>query len=420
LESSSSNDLNGKITEAHQYFTNKINQKSISFCESLKSIILEKLVVVNITSGENDNPYLIFESLNNKGQELTQADLVRNYIFMKLPNENREKQYNKLWLPLENKFKEQVGEKYSGELTNAFWCYLRKDGQSVSKKSVYQSLKKRCDNCPDKLQQELESLVTFSHYYECFNFPEKEESNNVLQRYFENLKTLDFKTSHIFLLNVYHDYQNSKVSESELKQILIYLESYFVRRLFSGVSTRVLGKIFNTLYSDIKKQKSSNIVNGLYEILDKFEADKRWPTDEEFREGLINHKIYNKKTSERTKFILEKLEKKQGKETVDFSNLTIEHIMPQTLDNEWINKLGNDESNNYKTWLHTLGNLTVTGYNSELSNKPYSQKIEYLKDSNLYLNRYFKDINDWNFDTIKERANKLADTAIQVWPRQPF
>ncbi|MGB5594059.1 MAG: HNH endonuclease family protein, partial [Crocosphaera sp.] len=99
---------------------------------------------------------------------------------------------------------------------------------------------------------------------------------------------------------------------------------------------------------------------------------------------------------------------------------TIEHIMPQTLDNEWINKLGNDESNNYKTWLHTLGNLTVTGYNSELSNKPYSQKIEYLKDSNLYLNRYFKDINDWNFDTIKERANKLADTAIQVWPRQPF
>ncbi|MGK7942002.1 MAG: DUF262 domain-containing protein [Crocosphaera sp.] len=411
------NNLNGKITEAYQYFSKKINRESIAFCELLKSIILERLFVVNITSGENDNPYLIFESLNNKGQELTQADLVRNYIFMKLPDKNREKQYNKLWLPLENKFKEKVDDKYSGELTNAFWCYLRKDGKSVSKKNVYQSFKKRCDNCPDKLQEELQSLVTFSRYYECLNFPETEESNQILQKYFINLKKLDFKTSHIFLLNVYDDYQNNRLSEDEFKQILLYLESYFVRRLFSGVSTRVLGKIFNTLSSELKKQQPSSVVDRLYHKLNGFEGDKRWPSDEEFRKGILEYNIYNRKTSERTKFILERLEKSQGKETLDFSKLTIEHIIPQTLNQEWKQKIGPEESASYKMLLHTLGNLTVTAYNSELSNKSYSRKLEYLNNSNLYLNRYFKDIDNWNFERIKERGNYLADMAIKVWPR---
>ena len=112
--------------------------------------------------------------------------------------------------------------------------------------------------------------------------------------------------------------------------------------------------------------------------------------------------------------------KSQGKETVDISKLTVEHIMPQTLSAKWKKTLGEQNARNYKTWLHTLGNLTLTAYNSELSNKPYSDKRECLKDSNLYLNRYFRDINDWNFDEIKERGKHLADIAIKVWPRSPF
>ncbi|MDJ0580407.1 DUF262 domain-containing protein [Crocosphaera sp.] len=410
-------EANGKITESYQYFTKKINKEKADFCEKIKNIILEKLVIVNITSGEDDNPYLIFESLNNKGEELTQADLVRNYIFMKLPRESREKQYNRLWLPLENRFKEQAGEKYSGELTNAFWFYLRKDGRSVSKNNIYQSLKKKIDNSSDGLQEELQSLVKFSQYYECLNFPETEESDSMLKKYFIGLKKLDFTTSHIFLLNVYHNYQNSEISKDDFEKILIYLESYFVRRLFSGVSTRVLGGIFNNLYKDIQKENTGNIVQRLYKILNCFENQKRWPTDAEFRKGIVIHSIYSQKTAERTKFIIEKLEKSQGRETVDISELSVEHIMPQTLSNKWKQTLGGTNARNYKSWLHTLGNLTLTAYNSELSNKPYSDKQEYLIDSNLYLNRYFRDINDWNFDEIKERGNRLADIAIRVWPR---
>lgn len=414
---SDSSDDNDKITEAYKYFTKKLNKEKIDFCEKIKNIILEKLVVVNITSGENDNPYLIFESLNNKGEELTQADLVRNYIFMKLPIQNREKQYKHLWLPLENRFKKQAGDKYSGELTNAFWFYLRKDGKPVSKNSIYQSLKKKCDNSSDGLQEELELLVKFSQYYECLNFPETEESDSMLKNYFNSLKKLDFTTSHIFLLNIYNDYQNSQISKDDFAKILIYLESYFVRRLFSGVSTRVLGGILNNLYKDIQKENTGNIVQRLHQILNRFENQKRWPTDEEFRQGIINHNIYSQKTAERTQFILERLEKSQGKETVDFSNLSVEHIMPQTLSDKWRQTLGEKNSRHYKTWLHTLGNLTLTGYNSELSNKPYSNKQKYLIDSNLYLNRYFRDINHWNFNEIKERGNRLADVAIKVWPR---
>ncbi|MEA5533345.1 DUF262 domain-containing HNH endonuclease family protein [Crocosphaera sp. XPORK-15E] len=415
------NNSKGKINDAYEHFTKKLEEKSLknlSFCEKLKSIILEKLIIVNITSDEKDNPYLIFESLNNKGQELTQADLVRNYIFMKLPIDNREEQYNQLWRPLEDKFKTEVGDKYSEELTNAFWFYLRKDGKSVQQKYVYQSLKKRFDQNQNNLLEELQLLVKFSNYYQRFNFPQKEESNSKFKEYFNNLLRLDFKTSHIFLLNIYNDYENGKISEQDFEKILLYLESYFVRRLFSRVSTQSLGGIINNLYAEIKKAESSSIVDGLYKTLNKFDKNKRWPSDKEFKTKLVNQTIYKGTKNDRNKFLLERLEKYQGKEIVDFSTLTIEHIMPQKIKDEWKKKLGDDHSSNHTKWLHTLGNLTLTAYNSELSNKSYSEKLEYLKKSNLYLNHDFREIDKWNFETIQDRANRLADIAIKVWPRQ--
>ncbi|MEA5509542.1 DUF262 domain-containing protein [Crocosphaera sp. UHCC 0190] len=412
------NKSNGKINDAYQHFTKKLERQSRSFCEKLKSIILEKLIIVNITSDENDNPYLIFESLNNKGQELTQADLVRNYIFMKLPIDNREEQYNKLWLPLENTFKTQVGDKYSEELTNAFWFYLRKDGKSVQQKNVYQSLKKRFDDPQNNLTKELQLIVRFSKYYQRFNFPEQEESNSKFRKYFNNLLRLDFKTSHIFLLNIYNDYENEKISEQDFEKILIYLESYFVRRLFSGVSTQILGGIINNLYLEIQKTKFSSIVDGLYKTLNNFDNKKRWPTDEEFKKNLLTQTIYKGAKNDRTKFLLERLEQDQGQETVDLSTLTIEHIMPQTLNDEWKQQLGANYSSNHSKCIHTLGNLTLTADNARLYNNSYSRKLELLKRSNLYLNHYFREIEHWNFETIEDRANKLADIAIKVWPRQ--
>jgi uncharacterized protein with ParB-like and HNH nuclease domain len=383
-----------------------------------KAVILERLILVNITSDDKDNPYLIFESLNYKGQELTQADLVRNYIFMQLPRERREEIYKNKWLPLQNNFKANMPQKeYSAELTTAFWFYLRKDGNSVGEKEVYKEIKNLFDSAKNDSELKLEELVQFANYYQCLKFYNNEREER-LQRWFERLLRLDFTTCHIFLLNVYHQYEQKELSLENFEKILRYLESYFVRRWFANVSTRSLGNVFNNLYGEVKKANPDDLVEGLRKVLGGYEKTKIWPSDEEFRKGILNTPVYAPRGSnDRVKLVLESLTDLLSKEQVNKQNLTIEHIMPQTLNSQWKSMLGANSADVYKQFLHTLGNLTLTGYNTEIGNKPFEEKKSIYLQSNVSLNKYFQDITSWNAQAIKERAQKLADIAIQVWPR---
>ncbi len=376
---------------------------------------------MNITSDDGDNPYLIFESLNNKGEELSQADLVRNYVFMKLPAEEQESIYKSTWLPLQESFKANTlpNKEYADELTNAFWFYLRKDGAAVSEKSVYQTLKKHIDNSENDIQVELEKLIQFSNYYQRLKFFHEEPEAN-LRRWFERLMRLDFSTCHIFLLNIYYEYEEEKISLEDFEKILRYLESYFVRRWLAGVSTRVLGNVFNNLYKQVKSKRPDDIVSGLREVLISFDGNQVWPDNDLFRHAIINQSLYKSSgTNDRVKLLLESMEEYLTKEHVGFDNVSIEHIMPQKspLRKEWQQMLGAGYSNIHKKWLHTLGNLTLTAYNGELSNKSFEEKLLLLRSSNFSLNQYFRDIEIWNEEAIKNRAEYLADLAIQIWPR---
>lgn len=419
------NDLNqkSKIYEAYKFFKSQINkpQEEHTFIDlaTLKTIVLERLSLVNITSDEGDNPYLIFESLNHKGQALTQADLVRNYIFMKLPTEQREKIYSELWLPFQDQFKINMNnDEYVEELTKAFWFYSRKDGKKVSQKEVYKAIKKSFDDSTKGVETELKELIKFTDYYQCFNFDGK-ESEPRLSKCFKRLIRLKFNTCHVFLLNIYHDYKNNNLSLEDFEKILLCLESYFVRRLFAGVSTQTLGDIFNTLYHEINQDKSSDLVNRLYQVLISHQGSKRFPEDDEFRKGIIEKDIYNTNQIDRVKLILERLENYLCLEEVDPQQINIEHIMPQTLNDEWKNMLGKNYDSLHKKYIHGLGNLTLTGCNTELSNKVFGMKKDIYKKSNLSLNKYFKDkqIDNWNESDIKIRAEFLADIAIKVWSR---
>jgi uncharacterized protein with ParB-like and HNH nuclease domain len=411
----------GQIYEAYKFFDGKLKkidpEEGISLDYGhFKSIILERLILVNITTDDRDNPYLIFESLNNKGEELTQADLVRNYIFMQLPPEDREEVYRNEWLPLQQRFKVSMEKKeYSEELTNAFWFYLRKDGEAVNQKEVYKSLKKRFDNSVIGIKSELQNLIKFADYYQRFHFYEQEPEPK-LRRCFKRLIRLDFTTCHIFLLNIYYEYEEERLSLDNFEEILRYLESYFVRRLFAGVSTRSLGNIFNNLYGEVREENPDDLVDGLRTVLIRYEGTKVWPADDLFREGIMTQAVYSNSSIDRVKLILESLEESLSKERVDPQNLTIEHIMPQKLTKEWQKMLG-AYSNVHKKWLHTLGNLTLTGYNPELSNKPFEKKLPHLRSSNVTLNQYFRKIDTWNEEAIKSRAKYLANIAIKVWPR---
>lgn len=417
----------GQIYEAYKFFEGKFKKPDIDediFLDytKFKTILLERLILVNITSDNNDNPYLIFESLNNKGEELTQADLVRNYIFMKLPPEERDEVYSNKWLPLENSFKSNMNHKEcAGELTNAFWFYLRKDGVAVNEKEVYKAIKKRFDDfrCTDELKLELENLIKFSNYYLRLNFY-KEEPEPKLKEWFRRLKRLDFTTCHIFLLNIYSHYEEKNLSLEDFEKILRYLESYFVRRWLAEVPTRSLGIVFNNLYNQVKKTNSHNLVSGLHTVLVNFEKNQRYPDDNEFRQALISKFLYSLRGSnDRVKLLLESIEVSLNhKEQVAPQNLNIEHILPQSLTKEWKTTLGDNYINIQKKWLHTLGNLTLTGYNPELSNKPFGEKLSLLKKSNLALNKYYqeKKVDVWNEEAIKNRAEYLADIAIRIWP----
>lgn len=393
-------------------------EQSVNF-RKFKNIILERLVVVNITSEDKDNPYLIFESLNNKGQELTQADLVRNYLFMKLPTEKQSSVYEKKWLPVESTFKinNQKEEKYSELITDFFWFYLRKDGKSIAKKEVYQTIKREIDSLDRNIEDEINTIIEFAKYYQNIIFDGLEEEET-LKKYFSHFKKLDFSTCHIFLLNIYNDYDKKVISLEDFEKILSYLESYFVRRWFAGIPPHSLGKVFDNLYNEIKENNPGNLVKGLHTVLTKYTGNKAFPQDYAFRKGIIEKAIYKKSDVARVKFILERLEKSLNiKEEVNTENLTVEHIMPQTLTSEWKTILGSNHNNIKKKWLHTLSNLTLTGYNSELSNKRFDTKKKIYQESNLSLNKYFQKINIWNEDSIAKRAEQLADIAIKIWSR---
>ena len=418
----------GQIYEAYKFFDAKFKKPDSEEEFELdyikfKTILLENLLLVNITTDANDNPYLIFESLNNKGEDLTQADLVRNYIFMKLPLEERDEIYNSQWLPLQESFKKNVSHKeYAGELTKSFWFYLRKDGKDINEKEVYKAIKKRFDDlsCNNKMKVELEKLITFSNYYLRLNFNNEEPELKLKER-FGRLKRLDFTTCHIFLLNIYHQYEEGNLSLEAFEKILCYLESYFVRRWFVGIPTKSLGIVFNNLYNQVKQKDSDDLVNGLHTVLANFDKNQRHPDDSEFCQALIGKTLYSSKGSnDRVKLVLESIEASLSKERVNPESLNIEHIMPQSLTKEWKAILGENYTNLHKKWLHTLGNLTLTGYNSELSNKPFKEKSAHLqKNSTLALNKYYQQekVDIWNEEAIKTRAEHLANIAIKIWLR---
>ncbi|WP_206815625.1 DUF262 domain-containing protein [Chroococcus sp. FPU101] len=426
LDESINDTLKSKmIFKAYDFFRERLKTKKseakIDYGR-YKNLLLERIVFVNITSDDRDNPYLIFESLNNKGQELTQADLVRNYIFMKLPHNERDTVYAQKWLPLETSFKNIIPQedKFANILTNSFWFYLRKDGESVNQKDVYKAIRKHLDCSNINIKDELEKIIKFSYYYQRMAFSELEEEAN-LKKFFTYFNRLDFSTCHIFLLNVYNDYQEKRLCINDFVRILNYLESYFVRRFFTDKPTKSLGKIFDNLYKEVtqtvKNKNLATLADGLYQVLESYEGEKIWPSDDEFKQGIMTKSIYSKSSNDRVKLFLEILESHQTQEIVNFTNLSIEHIMPQKLTSDWQNTLGNSHAKIHKNLVHTLGNLTLTAYNSSLSNSSFDKKLKLFKDSNVYLNKYLCQLNTWNEEEIKNRANHLADLAIKVWPR---
>lgn len=403
-------DTRSKLLDNYKFFAGKIADKELQPAEVYESI--GKLQIVNITLDRSvDDAQAIFESLNSTGKELSESDLIRNYVLMGLEPTEQTYVYEHLWRPMELLF---VYETQDSVMDRFFRDYLTMKITRIPKQDrVYEEFKLYHLNCEFSTIRELcQDLLTYAKYYTDMVF--KRSSNPALKSLYEDINDLRMEVSYPFLLKVHNDYAEGIISEDDLKLIIILCISYVFRRSICDIPTNSLNKTFATLKNEIKPDDYVNSIKAFFVMRNDY---KEFPDDDKFAAAFVSRDIY---TMRSRNFILSHLENYGNKAPIIIENYTIEHIMPQnsSLSPEWQQMLGAKWREVQKTYLHTIGNLTLTAYNSEMSDHPFMVKMDMeggFKESALRLNAYVVKLNEWNEQTIKERAALLADKAKQIW-----
>jgi len=375
---------------------------------------LAKLMVVDVAlTRDQDNPQLIFESMNSTGRELSQADLIRNFILMGLEPELQTRLYEQFWRPMEVDF----GQEVYGTHFDAFMRhYLTvKTGEIPNVSEVYEAFKVHARS-PQVAQAGIEALVkdirAFARYFSAMALGA--ESDADLKLAFHDLRELKVDVAYPFLLELYGDYAAGKLPGPDFVTAVRLIEAYVFRRSICAIPTNSMNKTFATFTKVLKKDRYLESIRAHLQLVRSY---RRFPSDEEFRRDLQTRDLYNFRSRS---YWLRRLENHGRKERVAVDQFTIEHILPQNenLSAAWKTALGPDWERVQQTWLHTLGNLTLTGYNSEYSDRPFADKRDMtggFKESPLKLNASLGQLGEWNEDAIKARAGKLADMALDVW-----
>ena len=399
-----------RVMENYNFFLDQLRKSSIDPLKIFEGI--QKLIVVDIAlDRDHDNPQLIFESLNSTGLDLSQADLIRNYILMGLENKEQKRIYNNFWHPMEKLFGQ---ENYSNYFDRFMRDYLTiKTGKIPKIRDVYENFKTYAQKNNTITSGELVADVyQYSKYYTMLAFG-KEENNEVNQA-IKDIISLKVDVAYPFLMKVYDDYNHERVSKNDFVRALRLVESYVFRRYICNIPTNSLNTTFATMIREIEED---NYLNSIYKAFVQKDSYRRFPEDEEFKREFVSKDIYNSRVRN---YVLRKLENKDRKETVVVDHYTIEHILPQNknLNNSWVEELGEGWKDIQSKYLHTIGNLTLTGYNSELSDRPFKEKREMkggFSDSPIRLNRSLAQIESWNEEQIIKRGAQLASEAILLW-----
>jgi uncharacterized protein with ParB-like and HNH nuclease domain/alkylated DNA nucleotide flippase Atl1 len=379
----------------------------------LETVLRERLQFVAITCGSHDNVHRIFESLNDRGVGLTQADLLRNYIFMLLPTKG-ERVYRDIWTPMQELLSPTELE------TLVFVDLVVRGNPTVKRPDIYRAQQDRLrakENDEDAIEAEVLELARRARLFKRILDP-TEEDNEALRSGLLRLKTWAASTTYPILLHLFDLRDRGECTEDEMAEAIDYVEGFLVRRMMSGVPTNNLNRILNALPSSL--DSDGPVAEAIRRGLSG--PRKFWPSDRALREAIHSKPFYFQGRGQQKMLVFRRLEESYGhEEPVDWqaANLTIEHVMPQSLSEEWRNALevdGEDPDAVHEELLHTLGNLTVTAYNGELSNHPFDRKRQILKGSNLELNKLISPRANWGRKEILRRAEELADKAIEIWP----
>ena len=375
---------------------------------------LAKLVVVDIAlNRDQDNPQLIFESMNSTGRELSQADLIRNFILMGLEPVLQTRLYEQFWRPMELAF----GQEAYGTHFDAFMRhYLTvKTGEIPRLDEVYEAFKGHARS-PKAAEAGIEALVKdirdFARYFCALALGA--EPDDELKLALHDLRELKVDVAYPFLLELYRDYATSVLSKADLIEAVRLVEAYVFRRAICAIPTNSMNKTFGTFTKALKKDRYLESIKAHFLTLPSY---RRFPQDDEFQRDIQTRDLYNFRSRS---YWLRRFENYGRKERVTVDEYTIEHIMPQNedLSASWKNALGPDWERVHKTWLHTLGNLTLTGYNSEYSDRPFLEKRDMtggFRESPLRVNAGLGQLDRWDEETIKARAVKMAANALNVW-----
>ncbi|WQV66455.1 DUF262 and DUF1524 domain-containing protein [Helicobacter pylori] len=400
-----------KIVENFKLFEKWISENT----DKLETIFkgLEKLMIVWIALEKGkDDPQLIFESMNSKGIELTQTDLIRNYIVMETETEEKQKDfYNGYWRAMEEDFKQNE------TLFNRFVRhYLTiKTGKIPNEKRVYEAFKRYQQERGIETEVLLQDLQKYCGYFCQIAF--KKEKDKDLNKALSFLVDLEMDVVYPLLLELYSDYSDGVLSDQDFISIIALTESYLCRRAVCGLGTNSLNKIFPSFTKKIDKKQYLKSVKAHFLSLEK--TTGKFPKDSEFKDSFITKELYDPKKIKKIRYFLERLENFDTKEPVNTQECSIEHIMPQTLTlEEWKGDLGENFEAIHEKYLYTIGNLTLTGYNAKYSNKSFQEKRDMekgFKQSPLKLNQSLKDLESFGEKEIEKRANDLADWALKIW-----
>ena len=395
----------GRLATCYRFFAHQLGRFSAVDLDKIHTAVVDRLSLVSITCDDHDNPHLIFESLNAKGEKLTPADLIRNFLLMRVHVSDQERLFRSYWMPIQ----QAIGD----NLTEFVRHYLMKEGKILKEAEVYLELKDRLGNSsPLEAEGFLKDLHRHGQFYAKFIVPNREASPDVSER-LDRIRRLKVTVAYPFLLRIFDAADSGLLTHEQVLETLDVLESFVIRRSICSVPTNQLRRMLPPVF-DNAKANGVGFIDGLRECL----GGRHCPDDEVFVRHLTTEQLYSTtEKATRLRMILERLEQSFGHhEPADLARATIEHVLPQTITDEWEQELGAGAREHWNLLLHSLGNLTLTGYNGEMSNQPYAIKRVSLANSHYELNRYFANIERWTPDCIRERATSLAARALKIWP----
>lgn len=413
----SSMDQNSNIYSNYQYLKTLLTKANVNGIAS-KDIMagLKKLTAaVIILDPKEDNPQVVFESINSTGLELSLADLIRNFVLM--TDKEQERLFEEYWLKIERSVTPSCMPDFITDYLQ-FSCR-----EKVTAQNAYSIFKNTFKVKSYTNESILKELLHYAEYYKAFLFGDYQTYSTLVNKRLLELRAIDQTTIYPFLFRIFDDFNNSVISEEVLEKVLSFFFNYLLRRIICGVTSNSLRGLYKTLYNRIfgDGEKIKTYYDSILQFFIQLNTKDSIPSDSVFKDALLNTDLYNKKNI--CKYVLKSIENitsdgEEGKEVVDISTLSIEHIMPQILTEEWKKELGSDYRRIHEKYLHNIGNLSLTGYNSELGQKSFANKKQLILDKNSHivvLNQDVLSSNVWNEKIICERAERLSSILLKIF-----